>query len=345
MKAAFYDTFQGPITIESLQDPAPKKGEVVIQVKSTGLCRSDWHGWMGHDGDIHLPHVPGHEFAGVIVELGAGVKNWSVGDRVTAPFCLGCGSCESCNNGDHQVCYHYEQPGFTYWGSFAEYVKVPFADVNLVQLPDSMDFQEAAVIGCRFMTAYRGVVHQGKIKPGQYLVVLGCGGVGLSTIMIGAAMGAYVIAVDIDPQKLVLAKQMGASETILNHPDKNLPEFIKTLTNGGCHVAVDALGSTSTCVDGILSLRKRGKHIQIGLMAGQHKTPSLPMGPVIANELEIIGSHGMQAYVYPEMLRFILSQQIPLKTMIGQSISLDQVPIALPQMNQFSSVGIQVINF
>ncbi len=163
MKAAIYHAFGESLGIEDLPDPEPSPGGVVISVKATGLCRSDWHGWMGHDPDICLPHVPGHELAGVIEAVGKDVANWNTGDRVTLPFVCGCGACPQCDSGNQQVCDHQFQPGFTHWGSFAEYVAIDYADVNLVRLPEELDFVTAASLGCRFVTSFPAVVDQARV--------------------------------------------------------------------------------------------------------------------------------------------------------------------------------------
>jgi alcohol dehydrogenase len=200
----------GSCLVQQVSDPVCPANGVIIKVGATGICRSDWHGWMGHDDDIILPHVPGHELAGTIVEAGAGVSRFKPGDRVTLPFVCGCGSCPQCASGNQQVCDHQFQPGFTAWGSFAEYVAIERADLNLVKLPDEIGFETAASLGCRFITSFRAVIDQGKVQPGQWVAVHGCGGVGLSAIMIAAAAGANVIAVDIDNDKLKLAGAIGS---------------------------------------------------------------------------------------------------------------------------------------
>ena len=175
MKAVVYEQFAGPITIRNVAAPAPSADGVVLEVKACGICRSDWHGWMGNDPDINLPHVPGHELSGVVAETGADVKNWRIGDRVTLPFVCGCGTCEQCISGNQQVCDRQFQPGFTAWGGFAEYVAIEYADINLVALPDEIDFVTAASLGCRFATSYRAVVDQGKVEAGQWVAVYGWG--------------------------------------------------------------------------------------------------------------------------------------------------------------------------
>ncbi|MEL7004934.1 MAG: zinc-dependent alcohol dehydrogenase family protein [Bacteroidota bacterium] len=343
MKAIWYDTFQGPLTLKDVPDPSPSAGGVVLKVEATGLCRSDWHGWMGHDADIVLPHVPGHELAGIVVEVGQGVKNWQEGDRVTVPFVGGCGHCEQCHSGNHQVCDNQFQPGFTAWGSFAEYVAIDYADINLVKLPEEIDFNTAASLGCRFITSFRGVVHQGKVGGGDWVAVYGCGGVGLSAIMIANALGANVIAVDIDNEKLAFATSLGAHITVNSQIDDAV-SVIKEVTSGGVRVSIDALGSKATCYDSIASLRKRGKHVQIGLLAGEETNPAVPMHLVVANELEILGSHGMQAHEYKGMLEMIKSGKLQPQKLIGASISLADAVTALPEMNKFTSTGVTVIN-
>lgn len=344
MKAAVYDQFQGPVTIREVPDPICPAGGVVIRTGATGLCRSDWHGWMGHDPDIVLPHVPGHELAGEVVETGQGVTRFKPGDRVTLPFVCGCGSCPQCASGNHQVCDDQFQPGFTAWGSFASLVAIQRADINLVRLPDEITFETAASLGCRFITSFRAVVDQGKVQPGQWIAVHGCGGVGLSAIMIAAAAGAQVVAVDIDPEKLDIARELGALVTIDARLRPDLESQILEATGGGAHISIDALGSIETCVNSVNSLRKRGKHIQVGLMLASESLPAIPMARVIARELEIIGSHGMQAFRYAEMLDMICKGRLHPEKLIRKTVSLEEGALELVQMDSFRNHGITVIN-
>ena len=344
MKAAIYEKFQGPITIQNVKDPVPKDDGVVLKVAATGLCRSDWHGWMGHDPDVGLPHIPGHELAGRVEVVGKNVRNFKVGDRVTVPFVCGCGTCGECRSGNHQVCDHQSQPGFTHWGAFAEYVALDFADTNLVKIPEGMSDATAATLGCRFITSFRAVVEQGKVGGGQYVVVHGCGGVGLSAIMIANALGAQVIAVDINEEALNLASELGAIATINAKQNEAVIEQVRALSHGGAHVSIDALGSQTTCFNSIANLRKRGKHIQVGLMTGNHRHPKIPMELVLSNELEIIGSHGMQAFKYPEMLKMIMNGKLNPERLIERTITLEEAATLLPKMNNFDHKGILVID-
>ncbi len=344
MRAAVFEQFAQPLSIQTVPDPTPPDNGVVIQVKATGLCRSDWHGWMGHDSDIRLPHVPGHELAGVVAAVGKAVRHWQPGDRVTLPFVCACGTCPQCVSGNHQVCDHQFQPGFTHWGSFAEYVAINNADVNLVRLPDELDFVTAASLGCRFVTSFRAIVDQGKVSGGQWVAVHGCGGVGLSAIMIANAVGAQVVAIDIDDAKLDFARSIGAVASLNSRKIKNIVEAVREVTGGGAHVSVDALGSPETCFNSIANLRKRGKHIQVGLMLGDQHHPAIPMDKVIANELEILGSHGIQAYRYGSIFDMLRSGKLNPARLVGKTIRLEDSLDELVNMDKFNGLGVAVID-
>ncbi len=343
MKAAIYEEFRKPLSIQNVADPKPTKNGVVIKVEACGICRSDWHGWMGNDPDIRLPHVPGHELAGVVEEIGGDIKNWKIGSRVTVPFVGGCGKCPQCFSGNQQICDFQFQPGFTAWGAFAEYVAIDYADVNLVCLPDEIDFVTASSLGCRFITSFRAIAHQAKVSGGEWVAVHGCGGVGLSAIMIADALGANTIAVDISDEKLEFAKSIGATATV-NAKKENTIEAIKQITNGGANVSIEALGNPEVTFNSISSLRKRGKHIQIGLLEAEHKNTAIPMNLVIANELEILGSHGMQAHKYPEMLEMIRQGKLQPQKLIGKTVSLEESIEELMNMNNFAGTGVTVID-
>ncbi len=343
MKAVLYEAFNQRPKLVSLPDPAPEPHGVVVKVEATGVCRSDWHGWVGHDPDIVLPHVPGHELAGVVVATGKDVGKWKVGDRVTVPFVGGCGHCPECHAGQQQVCHNQFQPGFTHWGSFAEFVSIHNADLNLVGLPDSVDFATAASLGCRFVTSFRAVVDQGKVAAGQWVAVHGCGGVGLAAVMIANALGANVVAIDLAEDKLALAGKLGAAATVNAAAVADVVQAVVDVTGGGAHVSLDALGHPQTCFNSILNLRRRGKHVQVGLMLGDHSTPAVPMGRIVAHELEILGSHGMQAHRYGVMMPMILSGKLKPELLVGREISLEESIDALTSMNSFQGTGTTVV--
>jgi alcohol dehydrogenase len=347
MKAVLYQEFKGAMTYEDVPDPIPEADGVVVAVKANGICRSDWHGWQGHDDAItSLPHVPGHELAGEVVAVGANVTRWRIGDRVTVPFSMGCGTCPQCNAGNQQICDQFEQPGFTRWGAFAEYVALPYADVNLVRVPESLSYVDVAALGCRFVTAFRGLTARAGVQAGEWVVVHGCGGVGLSAVMIANAMGAHVIAVDINPDALALAQSVGAVYT-LNAGAMSQAELIASihdLTQGGAHVSLDALGSPVTAHNSIMGLRKRGRHVQVGLLVGENSLPPIPMGVVLGKELDILGSHGIQAHAYPELLRLVTSDKMDLSALVKQRVHLREAPAIIEAMTDYKTLGITVID-
>lgn len=329
-----FDAFgAAPRVLEVPRPECPPNG-VLVRVSATGVCRSDWHAWRGHD-PVALPHIPGHEFAGTISEVGGRVRNWSVGDRVTAPFVNGCGDCELCRRGDAQVCPNQTQPGFTHAGSFAEYVAVHAADLNLVALPASLDFTTAAALGCRFATAFRAVTVQAQIGPGDEVAVFGCGGVGLSAITIAVALGARVTAVDVSDAALLRARELGAAEVVCS---SDPVEAVVRATGGGAHATIDALGSPATSNAAVRSLRRRGRHVQVGLMLGDAAGASLPWDRVIAWELSVAGSHGMPASDYPAMMSMIEDGRLKPDVLIGSLTDLQGAADALMAMD-FAAAG------
>jgi alcohol dehydrogenase len=336
MKALVYRDFGGPLNVETVADPAPPADGVVVAVRATGVCRSDWHGWMGHDPAIALPHVGGHELAGEIVAAGPEVRGFATGDRVTVPFCCGCGVCEPCRQGWTQICDLDFQPGFTAWGSFAELVALPRADLNLVRLPESLGYVEAASLGCRFMTAFAAL---GGVAAGDWVAVHGCGGVGLSAVMIARALGASVVAIDIDAETLELARSLGAAEVVTDDPVERVHE----ITGGGAHVSLDALGSAATCRNSIRSQRKRGRHVQVGLLLEDEREVAIPMDRVIAYELELRGVHGMAVGRYDALLRLVGSGAVEPGRLIGRTIALEDAGAELAAMGSFAQRGVTVI--
>ncbi len=341
MKAAVYERFSGPITVQTVADPELAPGEVVVQVLAVGLCRSDLHGWHGTDPDIVCPHVGGHEFVGRVVAVGHGVTRVALGDRIVAPFVCGCGRCEPCMAGQHQVCRNQEQPGFTRWGAFAGFTTIPFADVNAVKVPEGVPDHVAALVGCRVSTAYRGVVERGRLAAGEVLCVHGCGGVGLAAIALGRALGARVLAVDVNDDALALARTMGADDLVNASNVAGVGALVHELTGGGAHVSVDCLGHESTVSSSILGLRPLGRHVQIGLFPSP--TADLPISRVIRDELEVLGVHGLSSSRFIEVFALITSGRLDLAPMITRTISLDDLPDALPAMNGFANPGVTVV--
>lgn len=346
MNAIHFTQFKGPLSVIDIAMPLASDAGVVIKVEATGVCRSDWHGWMGHDTDIALPHVPGHELAGVISSVGSLVSKFKVGDRVTVPFVCGCGQCEFCLRGDGQVCPTQSQPGFTGFGSFAEYVAIENADFNLVSIPDSISFSTAAALGCRFATAYRGLVKRAKVLAGETVIVYGCGGVGLSAIMIARALGAKVWAVDVSEEALKFLDKITLNDGLIGlgviNPNEADPVgFIQFL--GGADIAIDALGSQETANQAVMSLKRGGRHLQLGLLLTPDGKTSMPMSRVIGWELSLLGSHGMAAADYPEMLALVASGVLDPSRLIKFELNLEEGAKALQYFDSYSRGGITII--
>jgi alcohol dehydrogenase len=344
MRAVFFDDFGGPLQLGDVPDPTPSDDGVVIAVRATGVCRSDWHGWQGHDADIKcLPHVPGHEFAGEVVAVGREVRRWRRGDRVTMPFVAACGSCPECASGGAQVCDRQFQPGFTGWGSFAEAVAAPYADFNLVRLPDVMEYATAACLGCRLATAFRAVALVGRAAAGEWVAVHGAGGVGLSAIMVAAALGARPLAVDVRPEALELARAFGAEIVIDAQRCEDVPDAIRQYTGRGADVSLDALGSGATAANSMRCLRKRGRHVQVGLLVGGEAQPRLPMELVISRELELRGSHGLAAADYGPLMQLITAGKLDPSRLVHRRIGMAAAPSALAEMGDFQHAGVTIV--
>jgi D-arabinose 1-dehydrogenase-like Zn-dependent alcohol dehydrogenase len=339
-----FDSYGRLPHVADVADPTAPDGGVVVRVGATGVCRSDWHAWQGHE-PVTLPHIPGHELAGTIAQVGQDVHRWHVGDRVTVPFVCGCGTCEYCLAGEAQVCPHQTQPGFTGPGSMAELVALHAADTNLVALPDDVDMVSAASLGCRFATAYRALVGRARLADGEWLAVHGCGGVGLSAVMIGVALGARVVAIDISGPALALARDLGAEHVVDAVATPDTAAAIKDAIGGGAHVSVDALGSPSTAVASVRCLRRRGRHVQVGLLLGPESTPAIPMDLVLAKELDVLGSHGMAARDYDGMLDLVSRGVLQPRRLVGAVIGLDQAAAALAAMGRpRPSAGMTVVD-
>jgi alcohol dehydrogenase len=343
MRAVLYSEFGVSPRVEQVPDPACPAAGVVVAVAATGLCRSDWHGWMGHDPDITLPHVPGHEFAATVVEAGPQVHTVTIGDRITAPFVCACGACPTCRRGYHQVCERQEQPGFTHWGSFADYVVVDVADVNAVRLPDSLDFDVAAGLGCRFATAYRAVTVHAAASSGEWLAVHGCGGVGLSAVMIAVAAGARVVTVDPLPAGRHRAAALGAT-AVIDPGEGDVAVAIRELTDGGAAASVDAIGGVDSMSASLRCLRTRGRHVQVGLMLGSAPVPADVIGLVLSHELQVFGSHGMAARDYPQMLRRVAAGELDPGLLLQRRIGLADAAVELAALGSAPVDGVTIID-
>jgi alcohol dehydrogenase len=345
MRAALLTRYNTPTDITDVPDPDCPRDGAVIAVRACGVCRSDHHAWKGADPDVELPHVMGHEFAGDVLETGPECHAFTVGERVTAPFILGCGTCPDCRGGEPTICDHQQVIGFSRWGAFAERVAIPRADFNLVRLPDAMEYAAAAGMGCRVTTSFRAVVDRAKTQPGEWLVVHGCGGVGLSAIMVGAAIGAQVLAVDVNPEALALARSLGANATLNASDMPDVGTAVRDLTGGGAHVSLDALGITATFHNSLKSLRKMGRHVQIGMPLGPHAMPDLPLLDLVySRQITLHGTRGIGADRFAALFDMIAAGRLDPARLVTQSIGLSGLNTALAAMDGYTGAGVTVVD-
>jgi alcohol dehydrogenase len=351
VRAVLVEAFRERARVVAVPDPRPPVHGVVVAVAATGVCRSDWHVWQGHDPDVTLPHVPGHELAGTVVAAGADVRRHRPGDLVTTPFVTACGTCPECRAGHQQVCRDQTQPGSTGWGSFAELVALDHADTNLVDLAPLADAGAlgdepavvAAALGCRVATAFRAVTDVARVRAGEWVAVHGCGGVGLAAIGVAAAAGARVVATDPSPAARALARELGAEHVV--DPASDPVAAITDHTGGGAHVSVDAVGLPAVCEASVRCLRRRGRHVQVGLLppTGAAGRPAVPMDLVVARELQVLGSHGMAAHDYPRLLALVAAGRLPLARLVARTLPLDAGPDALAEVGAATTAGITVL--
>lgn len=349
MRAAVLEEYKEPLAIKDVKKPKPDPKGIVAEVEACGVCRSDWHGWQGNwewfDYKPPKGHILGHEPAGIVIDVGDEVESISEGDRIAIPFNFACGFCFECRNGYENLCENHLGLGFQEGapGAFAEEVPIPNADINAVRLPENLDPIEVAGLGCRFMTAYRGMAHQAEVGRGQDVVVYGLGGIGLSAVHIANALGGNVIGVDIMDEKLDLAEELGAIETI-NAAETDPVKAVTDLTDGGADVSLDALGIEETCQNAINSLGTRGTHVQIGLTPGEQEGyTSLPTDALVMGEIEIHGSSGLQPSRYHEIFNMVKTGKLDPGKVITKRISLEDLNDELQAMTDYETIGIPVV--
>ncbi|MDF0602362.1 zinc-dependent alcohol dehydrogenase family protein [Psychromarinibacter sp. C21-152] len=341
MRAAVLTAYRDPLEMGEAPDPVCPADGVVLEVLACGVCRSDWHAWTGTDPDIALPHIPGHEYCGIVVEAGAEVTRWRPGDRVIAPFILACGRCPACQAGHQTTCPSQVVPGFTGPGAFAERLAVAHADVNLTALPAGMDPALAAALGCRVTTAWHALTGRAALQAGEWLAVWGTGGIGLSAMLLGRALGARVAVIDVVGEKLDHAQDLGADAAIdASHGDP--VAHLQEIT-GGAHVAVEALGVEETTRNALLSLRKLGRMVQVGMPAGKHAEMTLPMDAVYSGQLALYGTRGMPAHRYPSLMALIEGGHVDLTPLIARRVALSDASAELAAFDAPAPPGVAVI--
>lgn len=344
MRAAVLREFNKDLSIEDVPFPACEKDGVVVKVLACGVCRSDYHGWTGEHARVNARMdqgpIGGHEYCGEVVDAGP-MARWRVGDRVIAPFILACGTCPDCMAGNQVICKDQRVPGFTEQGAFAEYVHVPFAH-NLSRLPEDMSPELAAGLGCRVTTSWHALTGRAALQAGEWLAVLGTGGVGLSAAILGRALGARVVVVDVVQEKLDHALSLGM-EAAVNAKDGTAAEQIREITGGGAHVAIEALGIPATVNAGIECLRPLGRHVQVGMPTGHMARMEINMNQVYMKSLSLFGTRGMPPWRFPSLLTMIQTGRADMSPLIARRISLSGVSDELRAFGGPTPPGVAVI--
>jgi propanol-preferring alcohol dehydrogenase len=321
MKAAVFHGSGRPLEVKDVPTPAPAAGEVLIRVAGCGLCHTDLH-YLDHGVKTFRPPplILGHEAAGTIAGLGAGVTAWKAGDRVLIPAVLSCGRCSYCRKGRENLCEQLVMLGNNIDGAYAEYVAVPAKD--LVPLPASLAAERACIIADAVSTPYHAVTRRGRVRPGDHVAVVGCGGVGLNVVQCAVLAGAIVVALDVNDERLKVARQLGASLTVnpkaVQRPDKE----VRTWSGGGVDVAFEAIGAPATMRDAYALLRRGGRLCVIGYSA---EDVSLSAARLMYYELEVVGSLGCGAGEYPEIVSLVESGRLTLDPIVSGTLPLERI--------------------
>jgi D-arabinose 1-dehydrogenase-like Zn-dependent alcohol dehydrogenase len=347
MRAALLVEYASPLTVTTVHDPDLTSSGAIIRVDACGVCRSDWHVWKGDwrwRMNPPLPHILGHEVAGEVVAFGKEVKNFRAGMKVTLPFHLSCGHCAWCDSGQSNLCDAYTAIGFSVPGGFAELINIPNADETLFELPPTVSPVDAAALGCRVTSAFHGIVDKAQLRPGETMIVFGCGGLGLAAVQIGIALGARVIAVDRNQAALDNAKQEGAATLIAEGDSSRIAEDVRDLTAGGGDVTVDALGSIHTLTPALESLKKRGRHLQLGL-TGMEEKGFLPtaLDSVVKRELTIVGSVGCPRASFEKLLVLVESGKLSPGRLISRRIDFGGIDNVFAEMSEYRNSGFSII--
>ena len=330
MKAAIFHAAKEPLKIEEVPTPSPIEGEVLVKVAACGLCHTDL-GYIDHGVPTFKkpPLILGHEVSGTVAALGSGVKGWEEGKHVLLPAVYGCKTCNNCRNGRENICERMVMFGNNIDGGYAEYVIAPANDV--FALPEEIPLVEGAIIADAITTPYHAVINRGQVKPGDQVVVFGCGGVGLNLVQMAVAIGAEVIAVDILDEKLEWATRLGAKAVLNGNNFERVDKEVRKLTSGGADIGFEAIGNPAVQEQTFSSIKNGGRFVMVGYSA---KPMTLNSARVMYREMEVIGSLGCPPVDYPRVIDLVRQGKILVSELVTAKFSLDDINAALDVLRE-----------
>ena len=325
MKAALFYEPGTPLRIEDVPTPEPGPGEVLIKVKACGICASDLHIFAGEVRGFTMPHplIPGHEAAGVIAGLGADVHEWHVGERVVATVPgKTCGSCAPCRKSDFEGCLVPHIVGVDYHGAFAEYLAYPAH--SLVRLPDTIPFEQGAILADAVGTPFHAVVVRGGLRAGERVALFGVGGLGTHAVQIARLAGAgQLIAVDVLPGALARARALGADH-VIDARREDPPTRIKELTGGeGVDLAIELVGRNVTIAQTVASLTRGGRAVLVGV--GPEPIQVMPSALFNVFGYSLLGSLGYRRDDVTRLVRLVSSGKLDLSGSISARLPLADI--------------------
>ncbi len=338
MKAAVFHGADRPLSVGEWPTPVPGAGEVLVKVAGCGVCHTDLH-YLDHGTPTFKkpPMVLGHEISGTVESLGAGVSGHAVGDRVLIAAVTCCGRCAACEEGRGNVCDRGEMLGNHIDGGFAEYVAAPARDI--FRLPDEIPLVEGSIIADAITTPYHAVVNRGRVRPGDAVVVFGCGGVGLNVVQLASALGARVVAVDTSPDKLAWAERLGATATLDPAAVDRVDKALRGLTGGGADVAFEVVGKPETQEQALAALKTGGRAVLVGYSPD---SMTLNSGRVMFRELEVTGSLGCRPVDYPRVIELVRQERIRLKELVTHRFPLERIGEALDTLRSGAAIRVVV---
>jgi 6-hydroxycyclohex-1-ene-1-carbonyl-CoA dehydrogenase len=339
MKAAVFHGPEKGLKIEDIPTPKAGPGEVLVRVAACGACHTDLH-YIEHGVPTFKkpPIVLGHEASGIVEEVGADVANVKKGQRVLIPAVLTCGKCAFCRQGRENICADMKMLGNHFDGAYAEFVAVPSKD--LLDLPAAIPLREASVIADALSTPYHAVRNRAQVRPGDTVVVFGCGGVGINAVQLAALAGGFVIAVDVNDRKLEWASQFGASKTINASRVEKVSKEIKKLTGGGADIVLEVIGNPRTFEEAFESVRIGGRLVAVGYT---HESSAIVPGKIMFKELEVIGSLGCRPVDYIPLIRMVAQGKIDLSRIVTHRFGLEEIQRAFEVMHEGTSLRSIVI--